>query len=122
LGGEVELSEPVYTNGEAETVHQIIVGTGSDPPVDLPKGYPSPIQCRIPATAATQKTHLEAKNRIWPTVYSPHLIPTPVEHTAADIEHVYFAMTLIVMQAQSALAAGDVCTLCILKRDKSHMS
>ena len=97
---------------EAETVYQIIVGTGLDPPADLPKGYPSPIQYQIPATTATQKAQLKAKNLIWPTVYSPHLLPMPVEHTAADIELVYFAMNLIVAQAQSAPAAGDVCVLC----------
>jgi len=122
LGGELGLSEPVYTNGKAETVYQMIVGTGLDPPEDLPKHYPSPIQCQIPATAATQRAHLDAKNLIWPTVYSPHLTPKPLEHTTADIERVHLAMTLIVMQAQSALAAGDVCALCILERDKSHIS
>jgi tRNA-specific adenosine deaminase 3 len=121
VGGELELSEPVYTNGKAETVYQMIVGTGLDPPVDLPKHYPSPIQCQIPATAATQRAYLEAKNLIWPTVYSPHLIPKPLEHTAADIELIYFAMTLLVIQAQSAAAAGDVCALRTLERDKSHI-
>lgn len=122
LGGELGLSEPAYTNGKADTVYQMIVGTGLDPPVDLPKHYPSPIQCQIPATAATHRTHLEAKNIIWPTVYSPHLLPKPLEHTAADIELTHSAMTLIVRQAQSAFAAGDVCALCTLDRDKSHIS
>jgi len=100
----------------------MIVGAGLDPPVDLPNNYPSPIQCQIPATAATQKAHLEAKNLIWPTVYSPHLVPKPLEHSAADIELVYFAMTLLVTQAQSAVASGDVRALCILEGDKSHIS
>ena len=100
----------------------MIVGTGLDPPVDLPKHYPSPIQCQIPATAATQRAHLEAKNLIWPTVYSPHLTPKPLEHTTADIELVHLAMTLIVKQAQSALAAGDVCALSTLEGVKSHIS
>lgn len=114
-GGELELSKLVYTNGKAEILYQMIVGTGLDPPVDLPEHYTSPIQYQIPATAATQRAHLEAKNLIWPTVYSPHLAPKPLEHTAADIELVHLAMSLIVIQAQSALAAGDVCALCTLE-------
>ena len=121
-GGESELSEPAHTNGKAETVYQMIVGTGLDPPVGLPKHYPSPIQCQIPATAATQRAHLEAKNLIWPTVYSPHLTPKPLEHTTADIELVHLAMALIVKQAQRALAAGDVCALSTLEGVRSHIS
>jgi tRNA-specific adenosine deaminase 3 len=94
---------------DAETIFQVVVGVLPLPPDDLPQGYSSPEQCRVPATPSLTRAQLKVKNDLWPTVFSPHLLPIEIQFARADVERIKSGMKIAVDEAVRARAMGEVC-------------
>jgi hypothetical protein len=92
----------------AETIFQVVIGVSLLPPDDLPEGYSTPEQCSVPATPSLTRTQLKVKNELWPTVFSPHLMPIEIQFTQADVERIRGGMQIAVEEAEKARAMGEV--------------
>jgi hypothetical protein len=94
---------------DAETIFQVVVGVSALPPDDLPEGYSSPEQCCVPATPSLTRAQLKVKNDLWPTVFSPHLLPIEIQFTRGDVERIKGGMKIAVDEAVRSRAMGEVC-------------
>lgn len=90
-----------------------MVGVSSIPPNDLPTGYSDPEKCRVPATPSLTRAQLKVKNELWPTVFTPHLLPTEIKFTSIDVERIKNGMQLAVNEAIQARAIGEVGSACL---------
>lgn len=89
----------------------MIVGVSPVPPDDLPDGYSSPERCIVPATASLSRGQLKVKNEIWPTIFSPHLLPVEISFTKQDVERFKEGMIMAIGEARHAAALGEVIIL-----------
>lgn len=111
-GGTLDLGlVPEYDltgKSNLETVFEVIVGVSSIAPDDLPAGYSAPKQCSVPATPSLTRTQLQMKNEMWPTVFSPHLLPVEIQFTKEDVEAFQRGMKMAVDEARVAAELGEV--------------
>jgi hypothetical protein len=98
-------------NDKIETLFEVIVGTCSTVPDDLPQGYSTPRQYFVPATASLTRAQLKLKNEMWPTVFSPHLVPTEIRFSKEDVNNFQRGMKMAVEEAQMAAGLNEVCLL-----------
>lgn len=90
------------------TGFQIIVGVDKEPPSDLPVEHLDVQQVTVPATTAFTRAQLHAKSLLWPTNYSPHLLPQAPCFRLEDISRVENGMKLALEGARQAVARGEV--------------
>jgi hypothetical protein len=105
----------------AETLFEVIVGTSSTVPDDLPLGYSAPKQCLVPATASLTRVQLKLKNELWPTVFSPHLLPTEIRFSKEDVSNFQLGMKMAVEEARLAAGLNEVCLLQCLDIFTNHV-
>ena len=98
-------------NDKIETLFEVIVGTSSTAPDDLPQGYSAPKQYLVPATASLTRAQLKLKNEMWPTVFSPHLLPTEIRFSKEDVNNFQRGMKMAVEEARLAASLNEVCLL-----------
>lgn len=91
-----------------ETIFQVVVGVSPHPPNDLPAGYSTPEQCQIPATPSLTRAQLKMKNELWPTVFTPHLLPAEIKFMEAEVKRITEGLQLAVDEAVRARAIGEL--------------
>ncbi|CAG7853833.1 SubName: Full=Uncharacterized protein {ECO:0000313/EMBL:CCA67737.1} [Serendipita indica DSM 11827] len=92
------------------TIYHVIVGLDlARPPEDVPVGmYSEPMQCIVPSTPALTRGQLASKNKLWPTVFSPHLARLPVSIERAEVQRMVNGMRMAINEAVKAKQHGEV--------------
>ena len=92
------------------TVYHVIVGFDpTQSPEDVPVGmFSDPVQCHVPSTPALTRAQLASKNKLWPTVFSPHLARVSVSLTRAEVQKMVNGMRMALDEAVKAKRHGEV--------------
>jgi hypothetical protein len=62
----------------------------------------------VPATPSLTRAQLQEKNKFWPTVFVPHLLPTEITVAREEVEKMIGGMQLAVEEARRAREQGEV--------------
>lgn len=88
---------------------QMLVGTSTIIPDDIPNGgYSAPELCHVPATPSLTRTQLKMKNELWPTIFSPHLLPKEIQFSREEVTKIVEGVKMAVEEARRAFDLGEV--------------
>ncbi|KAG8832016.1 hypothetical protein FRC17_002202 [Serendipita sp. 399] len=98
-----------------EILFQVIVGTSSTAPSDLPDGYSIPESCSVPSSPSLTRVQMQEKNKLWPTVFSPHLLPAEHRISQRELDDMVLGMKMALEEASLAASLGELpIAACIL--------
>jgi tRNA-specific adenosine deaminase 3 len=88
---------------------QMLVGTSRTMPDDIPQGdYSIPELCQVPATPALTRTQLKLKNALWPSIFSPHLLPKEIQFSRSEVIRAEQGIKMALEEAKRASVLGEV--------------